>query len=35
MTSPILETFPLSSTWPTPGPFLMCAHHVDALPRSE
>jgi redox-sensitive bicupin YhaK (pirin superfamily) len=35
MTSPILETFPLSSTWPTSGPFLMCAHHVDNYPAAD
>ncbi len=33
--SPILNTQPLGSQWPTLDPFLFCAHHDDAYPASD
>lgn len=33
--SPILQTVPLGSQWPTLDPFLFCAHHLDDYPASN
>ena len=32
MTSPVLQTVPLGTRWPTIDPFLFCVHHDDAYP---
>ncbi len=33
--TPILESFQLTSQWPTADPFLFCAHHIDAYPSGN
>jgi hypothetical protein len=33
--SPVLETVPLGSRWPTVDPFLFCVHHDDAYPAGN
>lgn len=33
--SPILQTVPLGTQWPTLDPFLFCAHHLDEYPNSN
>lgn len=33
--SPILQTVPLGTQWPTLDPFLFCAHHLDDYPASN
>lgn len=35
MSSSVLQTVALGTQWPTIDPFLFCAHHVDAYPRSN
>jgi redox-sensitive bicupin YhaK (pirin superfamily) len=35
MASPVLQTVPLESRWPTIDPFLFCAHHDDAYPAGN
>ncbi len=35
VTSPVLQTFPLGTQWPTIDPFLFVAHHLDAYPRGD
>jgi redox-sensitive bicupin YhaK (pirin superfamily) len=35
MVSPVLQTVPLGSRWPTVDPFLFCAHHDDAYPAGD
>lgn len=35
MVSPVLQTVPLGSQWPTLDPFLFCAHHLDAYPAGN
>ncbi|PWW51461.1 pirin family protein [Actinokineospora spheciospongiae] len=35
MESPVLQTVPLGSQWPTLDPFLFCAHHDDAYPPGD
>lgn len=33
--SPVIQTVPLGNQWPTLDPFLFCAHHRDAYPKSN
>ncbi|MGI9596646.1 MAG: pirin family protein [Acidimicrobiales bacterium] len=33
--SPIRQTIPLGTQWPTLDPFLFCAHHLDRYPESN
>jgi redox-sensitive bicupin YhaK (pirin superfamily) len=35
MASPVLQTVPLESRWPTIDPFLFCVHHDDAYPAGD
>ncbi|MCU1485829.1 MAG: pirin family protein [Actinomycetia bacterium] len=35
MDSPILQTVPLETRWPTIDPFLFCVHHDDAYPAGN
>ena len=35
MSDAILQQFDLGMQWPTPDPFLFCAHHRDAYPPSD
>ena len=35
MTSPVLQTVPLGTRWPTIDPFLFCVHHDDAYPAGN
>ena len=35
MASPILQTVPLGTQWPTLDPFLFCAHHLDHYPVAD
>lgn len=35
MSDPVLSVVPLGFPWPTPDPFLFCAHHLDAYPAGN
>jgi redox-sensitive bicupin YhaK (pirin superfamily) len=35
MASPVLQTVPLETRWPTIDPFLFCVHHDDAYPAGN
>ena len=35
MASPVVQTVPLGSQWPTLDPFLFCAHHLDLYPEAD
>jgi hypothetical protein len=35
MASPVLQTVPLETRWPTIDPFLFCVHHDDAYPAGD